>query len=447
MANDSITENPSDPVEQKENLDIRAITEQIGKLYESLKTMVAASQTAGEPMDGATEEKYDRMNKRLSALISMRDQHYRLLDATAQATRAVGAKIETMSATKTTGRRGEQLARFFAGDEYRSIWSKYLRTGTHEMSREERAGMNEGTDADGGFLPATEFLSTLIEKRLQANSMRQIMNTVPLGTFETEVIYEDTIGASSYIAEASGATEVTPAFAQVVLKPYTLRYFTKVSNELLADSPSRGAAFNVESILASQIGRSMGEAEERKFCTGTGTAMPWGIYNFVGVARGGSSGTETITATSNVIVLADLLNCVAALPRQYRDGAKWIMGDSMFYKIRQLLMGVSSTQTGYTPFAWSLGDGRLQDGEPDRLLGFPIVCVNDGLAYPAAGTKRVMGMFGNFDYFHLGEREGVSVKVAKEVYLANNQTGFFAFARHGTDVSQVSAFNALAIKA
>jgi len=443
MANDSMTENPSDPVEQKENLDIRAITEQIGKLYESLKTMVAASQTAGEPMDGATEEKYDRMNKRLSALISMRDQHYRLLDATAQATRAVGTKIETMSATKTTGRRGEQLARFFAGDEYRSIWSKYLRTGTHEMSREERAGMNEGTDADGGYLPATEFLSTLIEKRFQANAMRQIMNVVPLGTFETEVVYEDTVGASSYIAEAAAASEVTPAFGQVVLKPHTLRYFTKVSNELLSDSPSRGAAFNVESILASQIGRSMGEAEERKFCVGTGSAQPFGIYAMVGATR---SISETITASSNVIVQADLLNCIAALPRQYRDGAKWIMGDSMFYKIRQLLTGTFSAGYG-GGFAWSLGDGKLQDGEPDRLLGYPIVCVNDGKAYPAAGVKSVMGMFGNFDYFHLGEREGVSVKVAKEVYLANNQTGFFAFARHGSDVSQLAAFNGLAIKA
>ena len=441
MANDSMIENPSDPVEQKENLDIRAITEQIGKMYEALKGMVAASQTAGEPMDGATEEKYDRMNKRLTALISMRDQHYRLLDATAQATRAVGTKIETMSATKTTGRRGEQLARFFAGDEYRSIWSKYLRTGTHEMSREERAGMNEGTDADGGYLPATEFLSTLIEKRFQANSMRQIMNTVPLGTFETEVVYEDTVGASSYIAEAAGATEVTPTFGQVVLKPHTLRYFTKVSNELLADSPSRGAAFNVESILASQIGRSMGEAEERKFCVGTGSAMPFGIYAMVGATR---SISETITATNNVIVQADLLNCIAALPRQYRDGAKWIMGDAMFYKIRALLTGTFAN--GYAPFAWSLGDGKLQDGEPDRLLGYPVVCVNDGKSYPAAGTKSVMAMFGNFDYFHLGEREGVSVKVAKEVYLANNQTGFFAFARHGTDVSQLAAFNGFAIK-
>lgn len=435
-------ENPSDPIEQQENLDIRTITEQIGKLYESLKAMVAASQTAGKPMDGATEEKYSRMNSRLSALISMRDQHYRLLDATAQATRAVGSKIETMSATKTSGRRGDKLANFFAGDEYRSTWGKYLRTGTHEMTREERAGLNEGVEAEGGYLPATEFLSTLIQKRFQANSMRQIMNTVPLGTFETEVIYEDTVGASSYIAEASAATEVTPAFAQVVLKPYTLRYFTKVSNELLADSPSRGAAFNVESVLASQIGRSMGEAEERKFCTGSGTAQPWGIYSMVGATR---SISETITATSNVIVQADLLNCIAALPRQYRDGAKWIMGDSMFYKIRQLLTGTFAN--GYSPFAWSLGDGKLKDGEPDRLLGFPIVCVNDGLAYPTTGTKRVMGMFGNFDYFHLGEREGVSVKVAKEVYLANNQTGFFAFARHGTDVSQLAAFNALTIKA
>lgn len=440
MPNDpTYTEEPTAPVEMKEATDIRAITEQIGKLYEAMKKMVEASQQASKPMDGEEEQKYSRMNARLTQLIQMRDQHYRQLDAGVQAIRAVGKIAENAE------RNGAKKAmNFSATDEYRNAFGKYIRHGASQLSQDESRAMSEGTDGAGGYLPAIEFLQKLIEARFQANTMRQIMNVIPLGTFQTQVVYEDTVGASSYIAEAGAANEVTPAFLQVVLKPNTLRYFTKVSNELLSDSPSRGAAFNVETILASQIGRSMGEAEERKFCTGSGSDEPKGIYSFTSTRVI----TKTTTATNNVLVASDLINTIAALPRQYREGAKWIMSDLMFYKIRALLQTstLSSVGTTYAPYAWSMGDGKLQDGEPDRLLGYPIVCVNDGLTYPASGTAKIMGCFGNFDYFHLGEREGVSIKVAKETYLANNQTGFFAFARHGSDVSQLKAFNYLEIK-
>lgn len=439
MPNDPTnTEDPTAPVEMKEATDIRAITEQIGKLYEAMKKMVETSQKNSEPMDDEEESKYSRMNARLTNLIKMRDQHYRQLDAGVQATRAVGR------ITESAERHGlKKQVEFSATDEYRSAFGKYIRHGASELNLDETRAMSEGNDGAGGFLPAIEFLTKLIETRFQANSMRQIMNVIPLGTFQTQVTIEDSVGVSSYIQEAGAANEVTPVFSQVVLKPITLRYFTKVSNELLSDAPSRGTAFNVETILASQIGRSMGEAEERKFCTGTGTNEPKGIYDFTATRII----TETTTATNNLIVAADLINTIAALPRQYRDGAKWIMGDQMFYKIRQLLQVQGAGAAGsYSPFSWSMGDGKLQDGEPDRLLGYPIVCVNDNLTYPAAGTAKIMGCFGNFDYFHLGEREGVSIKVAKETYLANNQTGFFAFARHGSDVSQLKAFNYLKIK-
>lgn len=440
MPNDPTnTEDPTAPAEMKEATDIKSITEQIGKLYEAMKKMVDASQQASQPMDDEEESKYSKMNSRLVNLIKMRDQHYRMLDAGVQATRAVG-KI-----TESAERHGlkKQVA-FSASDEYRSAFGKYIRHGASELSHDESRAMSEGSDGAGGFLPAIEFLTKLIEARFQANTMRQIMNVIPLGTFQTQVVYEDTVGSSSYIAEAGAASEVTPAFLQVVLKPITLRYFTKVSNELLSDAPSRGAAFNVETVLASQIGRSMGEAEERAFCNGTGSGEPKGIYAFTATRVI----SKTTTAASNSITAADLINTIAALPRQYRDGAMWIMGDQMFYKIRQLLQVVGAGAAGgYAPFSWSLGDGKLLDGEPDRLLGYPIMCVNDGLTYPASGAAKIMGCFGNFDYFHLGEREGVSVKVAKETYLANNQTGFFAFARHGSDVSQLKAFNYLEIKA
>jgi HK97 family phage major capsid protein len=429
---------------EMKKMSIREITEEIGKVYEMMKSIVDEAQSEGEPMAQEKEEQYSRMNARLTDLIKMRDQHYRLLDAQAAASRAMDRKVEAASETRTDGKRGASLREFVGSEEYRSAFSKYLRLGLGELNPSEQRAMTEGTDANGGYLPATEFLSSLVEARWQANAMRQIANVIPLGTFETEVVYENAFPTAAYASEAAdfSSSESNPTFDQIILKPHTMRVFTKVSNELLADAPSRGPAFNVESILSRQFGRVMGELEESKFCTGTGSGQPKGIFAF--------TATRTITAvetaTKGVVVASDLQNVIASLPRAYRANAKWVMSDEMFWKIRAFLqVGTAGTAAGgnYAPYAWSLGDGRLLDGEPDRLLGFPVVCCNGG---PAFANGAITAVFGNFDYFHIGEREGVSIKVARERYLETNQTGYFAFARHGSDVSLLNAFRYLKIK-
>lgn len=435
-----------DSTGETKKMSIREITDEIGKVYEMMKSMVDSMAECGQPMAGEKEAQYNSMNARLSELITMRDQHYRFLDAQALATKAMDRRADAASATRTDSskKRGDDLRKFVDSEEYRSAFGKYLRVGMNYMRHDEQRALSEGTDASGGYLPATEFLTTLVEKRLQANVMRQIANVIPLGTFETEVVFENAYPTATYKTEADSLTENSGTFDQLVLTPRTLRCFTKVSNELLADAPSRGPAFNVESILARQFGKAMGEKEENAFCTGNGTAPnPKGIFSFTSTRVI----TAVETATASTLVANDLLNVISALPRQYRAGAAWVMTDAMFFKIRALLQATSISTSGggsYAPFAWSLGDGRLQDGEPDRLLGYPIYCCNGGNAF-AGGA--ITGVFGNFDYFHIGERESVSIKVARETYLENNQTGYFAFSRHASDVSVLDAFRYLKIKA
>lgn len=436
---------PSEVSSPQKKMSIREITEAIGKLYESMKSSVEDSQSEGKPMDGATEEKYDRMNKRLTDLITMRDQHYRLLDAQVKAKAAMEGKVEAASKIENRqGARGDKLMDLCSSEEYRSAFQSYLRSGVRDMTRDEQRAMSEGTDSAGGFLPSTEFYSTLTQIRYQNNAMRQIAHIIPLGTFNTEIAYEASLGTAEYMSEAgdvSSANESTPSFAKITLTPRTLRYFTRVSNELLSDSPSRGASFNVESMLAGQIGRVIGAREETAFVTGSGTApQPKGIMTYTS----GRVISDVFVGTVSTITAADLINLVAALPRAYREGAKFIMTDAIFFKIRQLLqVSPISTSGGgnYTPFAWSLGDGKLQDGEPDRLLGYPVVCVAAGATALTGGTRPIC--FGNFNYYHIGEREGVSIKVARETYLTTNQTGYFAFARHAADVDILDAFRYL----
>ena len=435
--------------DKPKKMSIREITDEIGKIYEGMKSLVEESQNSGEPMNGEKEEQYSRMNSRLSSLLAMRDQHYRFLDAQAAASKVMDRRSEATSQTRTEGKRGDELRKFFSGDEYRNAFGRYLKVGISGLRPDEFRALSEGTNADGGFLPSDDFLATLIEKRFQANAMRQIANVIPLGTFETQVTFENGMPTATYELEAATKTESSPTFDNLTLVPRTMRCFTKVSNELLADAPSRGPAFNVESILARQFGRVMGEKEEQAFCGGNGTAPnPKGIFSFTATRVI----TPVETAASTAITANDLIDVIAGLPRQYREGAVWVMNDKIFWAIRKLLQvsAVTTTTSGaaggtYSPFAWSLGDGRLQDGEPDRLLGYPVICVNnDANNTLTAGTR--VAVFGNFNYFHIGEREGVSIKVARETYLEANQTGYFAFSRHASDVSILDAFRYLRMK-
>lgn len=428
---------------------IREITDEIGSLYERMKAAVASATEKGEPMGKEEEEQYAKNNSRLTDLIKLRDQHYALLDAQTKATNTRGLAIQQMAEERSlTPKQERRLGKFLDGEEYRSAFLSYLVKGGNNLTPDEQRAMVEGTNADGGFLPATEFYNQLIKKRFLTNGMRQVANVMPLGTFKTDIVLESNFATASYEAEANSKTESSGQFSNVVLQPYTMRVFSKVSNELLADAPTRGPGFSIESILADQFGRVMGEKEEEAFVSGTGSGQPSGILSYITGFAGGAI-TKVTTATTNVIVAQDLLNVVYSLPRQYRQNAKWVMTDAMFAKIRALLQTQTGTNVGisYSPFSWSMGDGRLQDGEPDRLLGYPVVCVAKGPDYPASGTARVMAAFGDFSYYHIGERESVSIKVARESFLQFNQTGYFAFARHDGKASLLEAFRHLEIKA
>lgn len=436
---------------------IREITDEIGSLYERMKAAVTAATEAGQPMNGEAEGEYQKNNKRMEDLIKLRDQHYSMLDAQSKAVSSRRERIGEIAEERSLSTaQTRKMEKFFDGGEYRDAFLHYLQVGHNGLNVQEQRALTEGTDADGGYLPATDFYNQLVKVRYQNNAMRQICNVIPLGTFKTDIAIETTLGTAAYVGEGTAATENSPTFRNIVLKPNTLRTYVKVSNELLADAPTRGPGFNIEGILAEQFGRAMGLKEEDAFVQGaTGGANPKGVFAYYN-ASPTSNTTDigaTVTAGSQAVTMADLINVVYALKRQYREGATWIMADSVFTKIRQLLMvsAVTTTTSGaaggnYSPFAWSMGDGRGLDGEPDRLLGYPVKCVSSGPAWPASGATNV-AVFGNFNYYHIGDREAVSVKVAREAFLANNQTGYFAFARHDGQVSMGEAFNILRIKA
>ena len=425
------------PVEGKNSkrMSIREVTDEIGKLYENMKRQVQTALEDGAPMTGQEEAKYNSKNRRMSSLIKLRDQHYRMLDSASKATQTrSGAIARVVEQRGYSSAKAKRFASTVDSHEYRTAFQTYLTSGNDLEIR----ALNEGTDSAGGYLPSTEFYATLTQQRFQANAMRQVATVMPLGTFKTDMAIESTFGTASYVAENAQVSDTQPVFSNLVFKPYTLRYFTLVSNELIADAPSRGSGFSIETILANQIGRVVGLREETAFTLGTGSAQPKGIFAYTGGA------IASVTASSATSFTAqNLLDVVYALPRQYRSNAKWVMPDAVFAKIRALLQTQAVGGTGggaFAPFSWSMGDGKLQDGEPDRLLGYPVVCTADGNAIT---TGKVILAFGDFEYYKIGEREGMSIQTAREAFLGTNQTGYYAFARHDAQCTLPNAFRYL----
>jgi len=421
---------------------IREITDEIGALYERMKAAVASATEKGEPMGKEEEEQYAKNNSRLADLIKLRDQHYALLDAQTKATNTRGLAIQQMAEERSlTPKQERRLGKFLDGEEYRSAFLSYLTKGQTGLTGDEYRAMSEGTNADGGFLPATEFYNQLIKKRFLTNGMRQVANVMPLGTFKTDIVLESTFATASYESEAAAKNESSGQFSNVVLQPHTMRVFSKISNELLADAPSRGPGFSIESILADQFGRVMGEKEEEAFVSGTGSGQPSGILSYITGFSGGAI-TKVTTAATNVIVAQDLLNVVYSLPRQYRQhpSCAILVSDKLLSYIRAMPVIASSTTTYY----WQ-PSGIL--GEPDRFMGIPIYAshyvpdpATTSQGYTSGG---ICGLIGAFDYLVIGQRSQFSLRVLNERYADEDNIGMVCTSRVDIKYTQTDAFRFL----
>ena len=85
--------------------------------------------------------------------------------------------------------------------------------------------------------------------------------------------------------EEGAYQESDDAFSQVTIGAYKLGTMIKVSEELLNDS-----VFDIQSYLATEFARRIGNAEEEAFINGNGTGKPTGVLGTaeVGVTAAGA---------------------------------------------------------------------------------------------------------------------------------------------------------------
>lgn len=278
-----------------------------------------------------------------------------------------------------------------ASDEYRKAMVDAFRSNFKRVSNV----LQEGVDADGGYLVPEEYDHRLIDTLSEENIMRSLATTITTSG-EHKINIAATKPAAAWIEEGGALTFGDATFSQILLDAHKLHVAIKVTEELLYDN-----AFNLENYILTQFGKALANAEEDAFLNGDGTGKPLGLF----AAAGGGTIAQTLTAA---IKSDDVLDLVYALKRPYRKSASFIMNDQTLSSLRKL-------KDNNGAYIWQ---PSYQAGEPDRLLGYAV--------HTSAYAPTDAISFGDYSYYNIGDRGSRSFSELRELFAGNGMIGYVA---------------------
>jgi HK97 family phage major capsid protein len=283
-----------------------------------------------------------------------------------------------------------------------------------------------GTSGAAGGYAVTEEIDAQIDKVLVAISpIRAIANVVKVGSAGYRKLVTKGGTPSGWVAEDAARAETnTPDFIEIA-PPFGELYANPAASQTMLDD----GAFDFESWLAQEIATEFARAEGAAFVSGTGVNQPKGFLAAPVSAQGDSVrafGTLQFVASGAAGAFPasnpqdKLIDLVQALRSPYRQGAVFVMNSSTAAKIRKF-------KTADGAFLWQ---PSLMAGQPDSLLGYPVIEAED---MPDVAADSFSIAFGNFKAGYL-IAERTETQILRDPYSHKPFVHFYATKRIGGQV-------------
>ena len=318
-----------------------------------------------------------------------------------------------------------------AAPEVKGFVDGYLRRG----ATQEIKSITAGVPGDGGYAVPRQIDAAIARQLTEISPIRAIAQVVQTGSADYRKLV--TLGgtASGWVSESAGRPETaTPNFSEIA-PPTGELYANPAASQAMLDD----AGFDLESWLASEIGQEFARAEGAAFINGSGVNQPrgflaapmteefdedrpFGTLQYIASGDAGGFGAEPD---------AMLIDLVHSLKAGHRQGASFVMNSATLAEVRKL-------KTANGAFLWQPG---MVDGQPDRLLGYPVVEAED-MPDIAAGACPIA--FGNFRHGYLiAERS--ATQVLRDPFTNKPFVHFYATKRVGGQVLDSNAIKLLKI--
>lgn len=367
---------------------IQELMEKRNKMWDAAKKFVDTHENENGILTDEDAATYAKMEKEIEDMTAAIDRQTKAEQREAELSRPVNSPL---TGKPCMAPKAEDEKKGRASDEYRKSMLTALRTNFRQISNV----LQEGVDADGGYLVPDEYDSRLIQVLEGENIMRRLGTKISTSG-EHKINIAATNPAAAWIEEGGALSFGDATFDQKILDAHKLHVAIKVTEELLYDN-----AFGLENHIITQFGKALANAEEDAFLNGTGTGQPFGIFN---AAKGG----QVVTTLTAALKADDLIDLVYALKRPYRKNASFIMNDAILAQIRKL-------KDNNGAYIWQ---PSYQADEPDRVLGYE---VHTSPFAPADGIA-----FGDYSYYNIGDRGTRSFKQLNELFAGNGMIGFVA---------------------
>ena len=320
-----------------------------------------------------------------------------------------------------------------ASPEVKGFVDGYLRQGREA----ELKSISGAAPADGGYAVPQEIDAAISARLKDISPIRSIAQVVQTGSAGYRKLITTGGTASGWVSETASRPETaTPKFAEIA-PPSGELYANPAASQAMLDD----AAFDLESWLAEEIAMEFARAEGAAFVGGSGSDQPEG---FLTAPVSTDDDAARTFGTLQYIVSGDaggfdsapeltLIDLVHSLKAGHRQGASWVMNSATLAEVRKFKATDGS-------FIWQPG---LVEGQPNRLLGYPVVEAED---MPDIGASEFPIAFGNFRAGYLiAERSATSI--LRDPFTNKPFVHFYATKRIGGQVLDSDAIKLLKISA
>jgi HK97 family phage major capsid protein len=386
---------------------------------DNIATAPATTLTA-DPLDASFDiiARQDRADAEIATLRGDVDEVKARLDKVARA-----ATRPVMSGAATAAE----------APEVKSFVDGYLRRGRET----EIKSMTGASPADGGFAVPRQIDAAIASRLAGISPIRSIAQVVQTGTAGYRKLVATTGVTAGWVSETAPRPETgTPQFAEIA-PPSGDLYANPAASQTMLDD----AGFDLEAWLANEVATEFARAEGAAFVKGTGVNQPEGFLTGAkataedSVRAFGSMqymGTGSATGLGSALDTR-LIDLIHSLRAGHRQGAVFVMNATTLASVRKL-------KTADGAFLWQPG---MVEGQPNRLLGYPVIEAED-MPDVAAGTFPIA--FGNFrNGYLIAERS--ATRVLRDPFTNKPFVHFYTTKRIGGKVLDSNAIKLLKIEA
>ncbi len=409
--------------------DTKTRLEERAQVWEQFQAIRRTAEEQGRDLTAEELAERDKLNEEIGRLSRLIDDEKREA--------AIGGRMATVEELAISSSAGGAPAEK-SDDGYAQAFRQFVRYGNDGNTSEQRQllasrfsaatpemrALGVGTGSAGGYAVPQTWRDKIIETMKAIDSVRQVAEVITTnsGSALNWPTVNDTANVGAILAENTQVTEQDVVLGTATLDAYMYTSkLVRVSIQLLQDE-----AFDLDAKLPQWLGARIARIQNTHFTTGTGTSQPNGIQTAATIGVTGAAG-QTLTVTYD-----NLVDLIHSVDRVYRDGGQFMLSDTTLAAIRKL-----KDTTGQP-----LWQSSIQEGKPDRLLGYGYV-INNDMPAMAANAKSIL--FGDF-------REGYLVRDVTEMqtlrlterYADFLQVGFLLFHRSDGEQQNASAYKAYA---